>query len=157
MIEKRTNAENELILYTTIGGFLFGIAGGSLIDVSLIGSIEDPTLLLASPLVLGSLSAGGLYYASAKANNKQVANAAISYIGKPTMKARDGLISSAKGAVDDVNRGIQTQVDNTVADIQNIPKYIQQQIKKSIDDAGIAAKNKVENIKQDIATLLSIP
>ena len=138
--------EQELIVFTAIGGLILGFAGGGVLDVNLIGT-DIP--LLVAPITLGAVSAGGLYYITSQ-GDVSTRKIATAYVGKPTMKVRDSLVESANEAIDDVNKGIQSQVDETKSRIQNFPNFVKDLLLATIDNAVLATKNKVENIKQDI-------
>lgn len=125
---KKTQQEQEVLLATAAGGAIIGLFLGTIADL---GVLNSDIPIYALPVFLSLAFSGASFYAASEAS-PEINKIAISYVGKPTLSARDKLIAEIFEAITRTQKNIENKKDQTIADIKNIPFAIKNSIIQSI-------------------------
>ena len=136
---QRSKQEQETLLATVAGGAIIGLFLGTISDL---GLVDANIPAYALPSFFSLALSGASFYAAAEAS-PEVNKIAISYVGKPTLRARDKLVAMIFNASTSTLKRMENKKDKTIADIKNIPSLIKTSILQSIERTKTNIKNKI--------------
>lgn len=138
-VAKLSEVSKELVLSTTVGGALFGLITGGLLD-GLIADGHAPYLSPVSALLLGAATVYAL-----RANDPEVNDVIIPLFGQPVYDAQLSVTNSINSYVVTTKESINNKVTGIKTDIENIPNRVK-----------TAIKNKITGIQADVSERMFI-